>query len=178
MLERERTITGKVLSTAGQSLPGVEVSFRDAGRRIKATTGSQGFFSFPVSAPSAKHFRFSKAGYEDLDLTLHLGFDPEPVKVTLKPLPKANQDVGTVYGKVLDSSGTPAFAFDIQLFPVNPEKTLPPSRPFLSLEGEFSINDLPAGSYNMCARLQSDPTHTRARFHMRSRFAKAAKSAR
>jgi len=155
VLERERSITGKVLSTAGQPLPGVEVSFRDAGRRIKATTGSQGFFSVPGSAPSAKHFQFSKAGYEDLDLTLHLGFDPEPLMVRLKPLPKSNQEVGTVYGKVLDSWGTPAFAFEISVFPRDSERMISPARRFLSLEGEFSINDLPAGSYRLCPQRQS-----------------------
>lgn len=158
VLKRELSITGKVLSTAGQPLPGVEVSFRDAGRRIKATTGSQGFFSVPGSAPSTKHFQFSKAGYEDLDLTLFLGFDPEPLMVTLKPLPNSNQEVGTFYGKVLDSSGTPAFAFEISVFPRDSERMISPARRFLSLEGEFSINDLPAGSYDMCARLQSDRT--------------------
>jgi len=155
VLEREPAITGTVRSHAGQPLANVKVDFRDAGNAKTVRTNRLGFFSVPVTNPSAKYLQFSKSGYKVLDLKPDSGTMHDPLQITLESDQKERQEVRGFYGKVLDSSGRPAFAFDIQLFPVNPEKTLPPSRPFLSLDGEFSINDLPAGSYRLCPQRQS-----------------------
>jgi hypothetical protein len=160
VLEREAAITGTVRSHVGQPLANVNVYFRDAGKAKTVKTNRLGSFSVPLTDPPAKYFQFSKPGYKVLDLTLDHGTIRDSLMISLESDQIERQEGGGFYGKVLDSWGTPAFAFEISVFPRDSERMISPARRFLSLEGEFSINDLPAGSYRLCPQRQSADRNT------------------
>ena len=124
---------------------------------MSTQTDESGGFSILVTDPPVKSLGFRKPGYRVLNLNLDPGTIPDPLIVTMEPEQKAHEDTGGIYGKVFDSSGLPPFAFHISVLPVNPEGIIRPSRPFLSIDGDFFIKDMQEGSYNLCARRQSDP---------------------
>jgi hypothetical protein len=156
VLEKAKTITGTVLGPAGQPLPGTEVYFRDTGYAKTVKTDESGFFSVPVTDPPAKYFQFSKPGYAFLDLTLDPGFLIEPLTIILEFAEEPADSGGGVYGMVFDSWGLPSYAFTIHILPDDYRDIGLRYRNFISIQGNFKIDNLPEGIYTLSARRQGD----------------------
>ncbi len=83
-------------------------------------------------------------GHATNDIVLDPNHPPEPMKITLKPA-----EVGGVYGHLLDLSGKPSNSFYIRISDTDNAAKGPLIRFSASVDGAFSIMDLPEGNFSL-----------------------------
>jgi hypothetical protein len=112
-------LTGIVTTPDGQPIAGAEVYLRDGGKSPKTgKTDELGAFSIAITDPPAKYVQVSKKGNSNSEANLGYGSIDELLKITLEPVEKP-RDIGSVYGKVFETSGDVGYAFFILMRPLN-----------------------------------------------------------
>jgi hypothetical protein len=99
-------------------------------------------------------------GFADWELKLEPKQIPKTLNITLQPSEKVADKPaitgGAIYGGVLDPSGNPSLVFTIYLLSLDGQDLNSKPRRFISIDGNFEINNLPEGNYSIFARRQDD----------------------
>jgi len=131
-------ISGRVITESGEPLPATVVEIYN----LTAETDSDGRFSkiLKIEEQSVQ-VRIIKPGYIEYKETASLSSGPaaKELEICLK------QSEGGLYGRVLDAEGRPLERF-LMVFK---QTGLIFFRDFESEDGQFSVTDLPAGTYDL-----------------------------
>jgi protocatechuate 3,4-dioxygenase beta subunit len=145
-LERGATIKGRVTTSDGQAVEGVNVIVDDAGRRsvgvpmLREGTDGNGNYTVDGVTPGSRTVMFSKTGFAIARKTVDAGGGKEStLDVTL--------DRGReLRGRVVDESGQPVAMADVRV----EQEMVPPMR--TESDGAFVIGGLRDGKFRVTAR--------------------------
>jgi uncharacterized GH25 family protein len=150
----DQSIGGRVLSEAGEPVPGAEISVVQTGDSVKgnaaqtatvatAKSDAIGAFALPKALPNTSEVRATKEGFKEKRMALKQGEMSDFLEIRLESCNSG------VFGIVTDESGNPAKQFDMYFKDAVNRTTKVYPRHVSDDSGQFSIADIPTGTYDI-----------------------------
>jgi hypothetical protein len=175
VLEKDVLLSGIVVSAEGQPIQGARVIIDPGGTFPNAAlTDDTGFFTLPRIERSPTRIWAIKPGYAEQKIPVDSKNMPGFMRIILSPVASASNnaseqakdDSGSIFGRIVDSSGKPGLVFKIFVVPHHENMVGWKAVNFVSAEGEFRIGDLPEGAYSITVQKQDESNPNMERSQM------------